>query len=168
MTVDTATVLKRLREIAHETDEAANAARIRIARRASADGMLQSGNFYLSVKYELEALFAESISRMQGIAGRASTERQAIATLAKGGNELNSIIVRHFDETLAGQSNGAPLAEKLANTLRVDFSQRTSRILRQAEEDLPYVRETWWQRNLSHVIALAALLVSVIALFRTS
>jgi hypothetical protein len=126
---------ERLSQMVDTADRDGAAQQTAIARRHAADGMLQSGNFFVAESDALKAIYKSTIHAMVDHALSVAAPRVAAIAVKSSGLELESRFLARFEGVLGGSASGNACPPKAAEKLLSDFRARLRERLNQAVSD---------------------------------
>ncbi|MGY4313714.1 hypothetical protein [Bradyrhizobium sp. JR3.5] len=163
---------ERLSQMVEEADRNGAAQETAIARRHAADGMLQSGNFFVAENDALTLIYENALRAMVDHSLSVAAPSVAARAVKAAGLELESKFLGRFEGILGGSASGNPCPARAAEMLLPAFRARLRERLNQAVDDTGYniagkpvrgwqgwiVRYGW--NSINTVIALMALYLS--------
>lgn len=118
-------LIERLSRMVQDAEKQASAKQQAITRRAAANGMLGSGNFFIDSKSSLEQTFADALKNMAEYALSLVAPRVAATLIKRSGEDLESKFISRFQNILEGKisgrsypGGGAGLLNEFSATLR--------------------------------------------------
>lgn len=140
-----------------------------IARQYAANGMVQSGNFFVAENDALRSIYQTTLLAMMNYALSVAAPSVAARSVRTAGLELESKFIARFEGVLAGSASGnacdAKSSEKLLSDFRTFARERFLQTVSDTENNIDGKAVRGWQgwiirygwNAINTMIALAAL-----------
>jgi hypothetical protein len=126
---------ERLSQMVDAADRDGAAKQTAIARRHAADGMLQSGHFFVAENDALREIYEGALHAMVDHALSVAAPSVAASAIKTSGLELESKFLGRFEGILGGSASGNACPPIAAEKLLSDFRARLRERLNQAVSD---------------------------------
>jgi len=127
---------ERLSQMVDAADHEGAAQQTAIARRHSADGMLQSGNFFIAEQQALKAIYQDTLRDIAEYALSIAAPSVASRAVRTAALELESRFLNRFEEILKGSASGNPCPANAATELLSNFRTFVREKLNSAVSDV--------------------------------
>ncbi|MBR0728645.1 hypothetical protein JQ595_07770 [Bradyrhizobium japonicum] len=162
---------ERLSQMVDAADRDGAAQQAAIVRRHAADGMLQSGNFFVAENDALNAIYESALHAMVDHALSVTAPSVVASAVKTSGLELESKFLGRFEGILGGSASGnasADASQKLLSDFRARLREKLNQAVSDAENNAAGKPVRGWQgwiirygwNGINTVIALVALYLS--------
>lgn len=126
---------ERLSQMVAAADRGGAAQQTAVARRHAANGMLQSGNFFIAENDALRSIYETALRAMMNHALSVAAPSVATRSVRTAGLELEAKFIARFESILEGSASGNACDTKASEKLLSDFRNFAREQLLQAVSD---------------------------------
>jgi hypothetical protein len=126
---------ERLSRMVDAADEKGAYEQNAVARRHTANGMLQSGNFFIAEKQALQSIYGGTMQLLATHALSVTAPGSAARAVRIAGQDLESKFMARFEGILGGSASGQPCPPTASKKMLSEFRTTLSERLDQAVSD---------------------------------